>query len=212
MQTLQALENRFSANYYDANKPLTEQQIEQLVYYASQAPSAFNLQHTRFLAVTDTAAKEQLQKLAFGQKKVSQAAVTFILVADTLAHENYDEVTQQAVEAGLYDEQTAAATLEKVQGNYAGKTQACHDEALRSGSLAAMNLMTAATAMGLVSGPMIGFDQQAVKKAFQLEDRYLPVMLITVGYEGAGNHPKKPRLPVQQLLSLDARPKQPEAS
>ncbi|WP_018313077.1 hypothetical protein [Cupriavidus sp. UYPR2.512] len=40
------------------------------------------------------------------------------------------------------------------------------DEAVRSGSLAAMTLMLAAQGKGLVSGPMIGFNAQQVSEAF----------------------------------------------
>ena len=76
------------------------------------------------------------------------------------------------------------------------------DEAIRSGSLAAMTLMLAAKGQGLVSTPMIGFDQSAVAKEFGLSGEEVPVMLITVGYPGAANWPQKPRKPVSDVLQF----------
>ncbi|SFC13791.1 Nitroreductase [Marinospirillum celere] len=208
MQAIQALEQRFSANHFDTNKPVTEKQIEQLVYLATQAPSAFNIQHTRLLAVVEPAAKAALKAVAFNQQKVEDAAVTFVVLADTQAHEHYARVNEQAIEAGLYDQQMAEKMLEMVAGNYADKPGFSRDEALRSGSMVAMNLMTAATAVGLASGPMIGFDPKALQQEFKIAERYLPVMMIAVGYEGAGNWPKKPRLTTEEVLVKDARPGQ----
>lgn len=66
-----------------------------------------------------------------------------------------------------------------------------------------MTLMIAAQAKGLVSGPMIGFDPEGVKREFGIADRYVPVMLLTVGYPAAGNWPRKPRLTVEELLVFD---------
>jgi nitroreductase len=76
------------------------------------------------------------------------------------------------------------------------------DEAIRSGAMAAMALMIAAQAKGLVSGPMIGFDPEAVKREFGIADRYVPVMLLAVGYPAPGNWPRKPRLGVDEVLAL----------
>lgn len=76
------------------------------------------------------------------------------------------------------------------------------DEAIRSASLAAMTLMLAAEDRGLASGPMIGFDPEGVKREFGIPDRYVPVMLITVGPAALGNWPRKPRLTPAEVLSF----------
>ena len=75
------------------------------------------------------------------------------------------------------------------------------NEAIRSASLAAMTLMLAAEAHGLVSGPMIGFDPEGVQREFQIPERYLPVMLVAVGHPAPGNWPRKPRLPLGEVLA-----------
>ena len=69
--------------------------------------------------------------------------------------------------------------------------------------LAAMTLMIAAEAKGLVSGPMIGFDPEGAKREFGISDRCLPVMLLAVGYPAPGNRPRKPRLSVDEVLAMN---------
>jgi nitroreductase len=88
------------------------------------------------------------------------------------------------------------------EGMYKENPQLQRDEAIRSGSLAAMTLMLAAKGQGLVSTPMIGFDQSAVAKEFGLSDLEIPVMLVTVGYPGATNWPQKPRKAVNDVLQF----------
>ena len=75
----EVIKSRISANSYDTERSLTDAQVAELVNLATHAPSAFNLQNWKFLAVRSTEAKARLLPLAFGQQKVSDAAVTFIV-------------------------------------------------------------------------------------------------------------------------------------
>ncbi len=51
--------------------------------------------------------------------------------------------------------------------------------------MACMNLMLAATEHGLVCRPMAGFDLQAVREGFGLEEDQQPLLMLAVGYESA---------------------------
>ena len=79
--TLQLIKERISANKFDTTKSLTEDEIRDLVSYATEAPSAYNIQNWRFVAVADPKAKEKLKGLSYNQQKVVDAAVTFIVLA-----------------------------------------------------------------------------------------------------------------------------------
>lgn len=200
---LDLLERRISANKFDPQRTLSEAEIKELVRYATQAPSSFNIQHWRFVALTKREDKERLKAVAFGQQKVVDASVTFIVLGDLHGHEKLPAILSRSVAAGLFDQAAADGWLEAVNKMYADERMA-RDEAIRSASLAAMTLMIAAEAKGLVSGPMIGFDPEGVKREFGIADRYLPVMLLTVGYSAPGNWPRKPRLAVDEVLAFGA--------
>jgi nitroreductase len=55
------------------------------------------------------------------------------------------------------------------------------DEAILNASLAAMQLMLAVKAKGLDSCPIGGFDRQAFMEKYQVDKRYVPLMLISIG-------------------------------
>ena len=203
--TLDSIKHRVSANAFDASRPLSRTEIEDLVEYALEAPSSFNLQHARFIAVVSAAQKEKLKALSWDQAKVSDAAVTFIILGDTLAHEKLPDLMGRAVKAGTIDQGVADWFINGAAGFYGNydNERLVRDELIRSASFAAMNLMLAADANGLASGPMIGFDSVGVQKAFNIPERYVPVLTLAVGYAKEGNWPRKPRLSVAETLAFD---------
>lgn len=203
MDTLEIIKQRISANKFDSEKSLTEADIRELIWYATQAPSSYNIQQWRFVAVTKPEAKERLKALAYNQQKVADAAVTFIVLGDLRGHEKLAESVQPMVDSGVLTQEAAAGWVKSATGFYEHNERLARDEAVRGASLAAMTLMLAAEAKGLVSGPMIGFDPDGVKKAFNIADRYVPVMLLTVGYAAPGNWPRKPRLGVDEILAFE---------
>lgn len=205
MDTLTAMRKRFSANRYISSQPVDSGTVDQLIDAARQAPSAFNVQHARFMAVEDLEARQALRQIAYDQAKVEEAPLVMVVLGDTEAYRDFHEIAASDVDAGIYSRELGDYFVNAAR--QAGEnTTAAHDEAIRSGSFAAMNLMNAATDLGLATGPMIGFDPVQLKKTFNISDRYVPVMIITVGYPAEGNWPKKTRRPIAELLVRDARP------
>ncbi len=208
MNVQDALAARISANKFDTHDVMTADAVQALIAAAMEAPSAFNIQHARFLVVREPDARTALQQVANGQQKVRDAAATFVVLGDLRGAESLPLIAGRAREAGLMDAAGAAGFAAAGQGAYEGKPAFARDEAIRSASMAAMALMLAATERGLASGPMIGFDPEALRREFNIDARYLPVMLIAVGRAAPGNWPRKPRLRVNEVLVDDARPGQ----
>jgi nitroreductase len=202
METLELIRQRISASKFDTTRPLSEAEIKDLIFYATQAPSAYNIQHWRFVALTEKADKERLKAVAMNQQKVVDAAVTFIVLGDLKGHEKMAEIMNRTVEAGIVKREMAEGWVAMTDNAYANNERFARDEAIRSAALAGMTLMIAASAKGLVSGPMIGFDPEGVKREFRIADRYVPAMLITVGWPAPGNFPRKPRLAVDEVLAF----------
>ncbi|MNW07388.1 putative NAD(P)H nitroreductase MhqN [compost metagenome] len=85
---------------------------------------------------------------------------------------------------------------------YFEQPQRQRDEAVRSATFGASTLMFAAQAMGWGSAPMIGFDAEAVARAFALAPDEVPVLLVAVGAALPQNWPQKPRRPLEQVLAF----------
>ena len=81
-QALQDLiEHRRTTNVFEPNHTISDKQIEHLVHLATRAPTSFNLQNWRFLAVRRPERKAKLRKLAYDQAKVSEGWKTHRLSA-----------------------------------------------------------------------------------------------------------------------------------
>ncbi len=195
------IKSRASANSYDTTRSLSDADVAELVELATHAPSAFNVQNWRFVAVRSAEAKARLHPLAYGQQKVLDAAVTFIVCGLLGEDQLIASSLKPTLEAGILDQATYDGWVGAAQGMYKGNATLQRDEAIRSGSLAAMTLMLAAQGKGLVSCPMIGYDPVGVSQSFGLSASEVPVMLITVGHPGQANWPHKPRKPVAQVLT-----------
>lgn len=200
--TLDLIVERTSINRFDPLHVIDDATIGELVRYASEAPSAYNFQNWRFIAVRTPAQKARLCAMAYGQKKVEEASVTFIVCGRLKPHLDLREAWRPFVAAGHADDATIDAVVGSATRGYADNTQMQRDEAIRSASLAAMTLMLAAQAMGLVSGPMIGFDPDQVRTGFDLGPDEIPALLVTVGRPVPGNWPRKPRRPALDVLAI----------
>lgn len=199
--TLTLIEQRISANRFDASHHLADADISRLVQLATRAPTAYNLQNWRFIAVRTPAAKASLRAVAQDQAKVQEAAVCFIVCGVLADPEALAERLQPSVDAGFMPAAMAQGWLQAAQQQYAS-AQAVRDEALRSASFGAMTLMHAAQALGLASCAMTGFDAEGVAASFGLAREEVPVMLVTVGRAAPGNWPQKPRRPLDQVLEF----------
>ena len=197
---LAVIRERTSINHFDLSKQISKAEIRDIVADATQAPSSYNIQHWRFVAVTDPEKKKQLQAAAYNQAKVGQASATVIVLGDLRGYEKLNKILAPLVRAGTITQDAAESSARRAAAPYVSNPQFQRDEAIRSGALAAMTLMLAAQARGYATGPMIGFDPEKVKALFGISDRYVPVMLITLGHAAPGNAPRKPRLGVDEVL------------
>lgn len=200
-EILNLIEMRFSANLFDASQGISDQEIETMVGYAIRAPTAYNLQNWRFVAVRSPDAKMRLRAVAFDQPKVTDAAVAFIIIGILPDPDVVVTRLTPTVDAAIMSRDMAERWGDGARTLYADPAMA-RDEAVRSATFGAATLMFAASALGFVSGPMVGFDPEGVRRDFGLADDELPVMLLAVGCAAPGNWPQKPRRPLGDVLAL----------
>lgn len=199
---LQAIHRRATVENFDLSREIDESTIRALVADACRAPSSFNIQHWRFVAVRRAEDRERLCAAAYGQLQVRQAPLTFIVLGDLQGAQKLPEILDMAIAEGVIPAEKAVAWNRMATQIY-GDAQLAHDEAIRSASMAAMTMMIAAEARGLASGALIGFDPDRVKSGFGIDERYLPVMLLSVGYAATPAPSRMGRLPVDDVLYWD---------
>ena len=90
-ELLRRIRSRVTVESFDPDRELTDDEIRELVADACEAPSSFNMQHWRFIAVRRPEDKAILAEAAYGQRQVVDAAVTFILLGDLNSVEHLGE-------------------------------------------------------------------------------------------------------------------------
>ena len=184
MDILDAIKERRSINFFDPEKTVSDEKINELISLANLAPSTLNLQPWEVIVVNDPERKKVLRKCAFDQPKVTEASATLIIIANPNAiEENIDGVIKSWIDLG-YIKPEAAESTRSMPFNLHGDKESIARKffAIKNTSFFAMNLMIAAKGLGLETHPMDGFSSNNIKSEFSIpEDRIIP-LLITVGY------------------------------
>lgn len=197
-----AIASRTSIDRFIADIPVDDSTIAELIRMATLAPSAYNMQNWRFIAVRTQEGKARLKNAAYGQQKVTDASVAFIVCGLLEAHQPLAAILQPSVEENIMTQHTADAWVKQATASHQNDATLQRDEAVRSASLAAMTLMLAAEGMNLGSCPMVGFDEQQVRRDFALAEHELPLMIVVIGRAEESKKPQKKRRPIESVLSF----------
>lgn len=176
MNVIEAIQTRRSIKHYDASHKMTQAEIESLLSLAMLSPTAFNIQHWRFIVVTDPVLRQQIRAVSWNQAQVEEASLLIVLAADLKAWakqpSRYWANAPQPVQDYL---------VPAIGHYYENNERAQRDEAMRSCGIAAQTIMLAAKEMGYDTCPMDGFDFDAVSNLLNLPADHTPAMFITVG-------------------------------
>ncbi|TFD91890.1 nitroreductase family protein [Jeotgalibacillus sp. R-1-5s-1] len=197
---LDVIKERRATKQYDPEAEISREELMELLQVMGEAPSAWNLQHWSFLAFHNKESQERLLPIAYNQQQITEASAVVAILGDLRANENVDAVFDPAVEEGAMSTEIKQALNGQIQGAYENE-QFARDAAFTNASLAAMQFMIAAKAKGWDTCPIGGFNAAQFVEEFEVSDRYVPVMLITVG-KGSKEARKSGRLNIEDLVSF----------
>ncbi len=151
------------------DKPVSDEQIAAIYDLMKMAPTSVNMQPARIVWVKSPEAKARLAELAMesNQPKITGAPVVAIIGYDVDFHEQLP---------WLFPHTDAKSWFE-------GDEKGREEGAFRNSSLQGAYLMLAARALGLDCGPMSGFSNEAVDKAFFADQpRVRSNFICSIGY------------------------------
>lgn len=93
MNVSEAIRTRRSVKSFDPAFTLTAAERDELLNLALQSPTAFNLQHWRFVVVDDPAHRQAIRQAAWDQSQVTDASLLIILCADMASWEKMRRVS-----------------------------------------------------------------------------------------------------------------------
>ena len=185
MNTINAILKRRSINSFNEDYFISRKELEKLIKLATCAPSVFNLQHWRFLIVEKRRIKESIQKILLNQKAVTSASCFIILCADLNAWKTHPEHVWRHA-----PEKVISHVKKTLQEYYDKNPLYIRDDALKSCSLAAQNLLLAATSMGYDSTLISDYDHAKISKIIELPQNYIISMCIAIGKKNREAPPK----------------------
>lgn len=198
MDTLDAINARRSVKHYDPEHRFSDDEITQLLTAAMQAPTAFNLQHWRFVVVQDAELRAQIRANAWDQAQVTDASLLIVMTGDEQAWSKYPAEVWKGAPQAVQD-----ILVPAIDGYYSGKPAVQRDEVMRSLGLAGATIMLAAKAMGYDSCPMDGFDFDAVGQLINLPDDHRIGFMIAVGKGTVEPWPKPGQLSYDEVVVTD---------
>ena len=200
MDTLEAIYARRSVKHFDRDHRMTDAEVRQLLESGMQAPTAFNIQHWRFVVVTDPELRKQIRSAAWEQGQVTDASILIVMCGNLKAWKDAAHYWRNAAP------QIREFLLPAIEQYYQGREQIERDECMRSCGLAGQTIMLAAKAMGYESCPMDGFDFEEVGRIIGLPEDHVISFMIAVG---KGIHPPSPKpgqLSFDQVVIRDRFP------
>ncbi|OEH93782.1 nitroreductase family protein [Bacillus solimangrovi] len=199
MSAVEVMRVRKSVRKYKKGHVMPKEDLENILNLTITAPSSWNLQHWKFIVIEKEEDKNRLLPIAFNQEQVVDSSLTIVVLGDLQANENAEIVYGEAVEKGFMSEEAKNKLIAQINGEYGRIPNFDFFEAIRNGSLAAMQLMLAAKALGYDTVPMGGFDPEKLIEEFNVPERYVPVMLISVGKAATPAH-QTPRFSVKDVI------------
>lgn len=201
MNTIEAIYARRSVKAFDPAHRIPEAEITKLLEAAIQSPTSFNIQHWRFVVVTDPALRAQIRQAGYNQAQLTESSLLILMTADLKAWKK---------DPARYWKNAPKDVADLLVGwmgpFHEGNDQLQRDEAMRSIGMAMQTIMLAAKDMGYDTCPMIGFELDKVSKLINLPSDHVIGPIIAVGKRMKDPWPKPGQVPLSEIVFRDRFP------
>lgn len=189
-----------SKGFAKEQAPIDVADIRTAIEIATLAPSAHNIQPWQFVVVKEK--KAELADIMYGpnRKQALEAQYVIAVFSDTDLVSRASRIARHGVnkmpEAAL---SRFVNEFPKMYPTYSDQQMSDY-LALNSG-LVTMNLVLALTDQKMQTNVILGFDKSKINEVLDIDNRYRPEVLVTVGYSdvlGVASY----RLPVDQVMDI----------
>ncbi|MFC2035680.1 nitroreductase family protein [Chloroflexota bacterium] len=182
-----------------------DEMIQQMLEAARLAPSAGNVQPWRFLVIRDPEVKQKLRQICLDQRFIEEVPVVIICFGDLTRYssdstkkrqqEFIDSGVQETL-SGLFADPEFRTRMDSMPTPPREKLIA---PVIANTYIAIEHLVIMATALGLGTCWVGGFDRAAINHLFGLDKNLLPVAVIPVGYPDGKLPPQRPRISLEEV-------------
>ena len=213
MNISQIVRTRHTCKAYDTQRPLTEEQLQQLQEILRLSPSSVNSQPWHFFLVTSEAGKETLipTLTEHNREKVRQAALTVVIATKRELDDAHLQalLAQEEQDGRFGGNEEAKKGADGARRYYVGlnstSPQKQQEWMARQAYISLGFLLMGAATLGLDATPIEGFFPEQLDAAFGLTEQGLKsVVVASIGYRSEQDFNAsltKSRLPAEQLFT-----------
>ncbi len=183
----QALAWRYAVKTFDATKKISEGDFKTILESARLAPSSVGIEPWKFIVVNNPEIRAKLREVSYNQTKVTDASHLIVIAQRTDAQ----NLINEAVTRTAHNQGKTEAELAGYRGMLEGTVKQFSNENdlqawLRAQTYIPLGMMIETAALlNIDTGPMEGFDRNAVNTLLNLGEKNLAsVTMLALGYRG----------------------------
>ncbi|QLG10085.1 nitroreductase family protein [Deinococcus sp. D7000] len=185
LSVAEAIETRRSIRKF-VQEPMNQGDLREILRLAGLAPTANNVQTTRFAVIQDRALLAQLQAVSYNQGQITSAPAVIVVYSDM---EDALNTIEQTLPTTMSDEdrQKRAAGL---RGQFQNQDVAQRGQwGLTQANIAFGFVMLAARGLGYDTVPMLGFQPDKVRELLGLPEHVQFAGLLPIGKRAEDGFP-----------------------
>lgn len=204
MSLIESLEWRYATKKFDSSKKVDQKLVNDIIDAAWLAPTSSGLQPFEVIEITNQELKEKIVPIAFNQQQIADASHLLVFAAwDNYTAERIDTIYKHTTDSRKQDPNQYKDYTDRLKNAYLQRPAELNFEhAARQSYIAFAFAMAMAAELKVDSTPMEGFENDALDKLLNLNERGLKsVTILPLGYRDENNdwlvnlkkvrHPKK---------------------
>ena len=173
----EAIETRRSIRKF-VQEPMNQNDLREILRLASLAPSANNVQPTRFTVIQNPELQQELQAVSYNQSQITDAPAVIVVYSDM---EDFLGNVEETVHPGMGEDQIKARA-EGLRGQFQNQDVAQRGQwGVAQANIAFGFLMLAARGLGYDTVPMLGFQPDKVREVLGLPEHVEFAGLLPIG-------------------------------
>ena len=206
MNTIESLNWRYATKKFDADRTLTDDQVNQILEAGNLAASSYGLQPYKFVVINNQELQDKLVPHSYKQQQVADASHVIVIAVRTDVNADYicAFTAMMEKERGL-----DAGTLDTYKGMMLGTVGKLPPEDLNAWSakqayIVLGTMLAAAASIEVDACPMEGFVADDYDELLDLKSQNLrSVLVLPIGYradDDKSQHQKKIRQPLDEIV------------
>jgi len=206
MNTLESLSWRYATKKFDANRTLTDDQVNQILEAGNLTASSYGLQPYKLLVINNQELQEKLVPHSYNQRQVADASHVIVIAVRTDVNADYisNFTAVMEKERGL-----DAGTMDGYKGVMLGtigklSPKDLYQWSAKQAYIVLGTMMAVAASLEIDTCPMEGFVAAEYDQLLDLKSHNLQsVLVLPIGYRAADDatqHQKKVRQSLDEIV------------